>query len=48
MQYELISMGVETNVLFPKDNKVIIIQAIFDSCDELPVIFNKILSTFRF
>jgi len=48
IKYEFMSMGTETNVLFSKDNKVIDIQTTFDGCDNLHLLFNQMLSTFRF
>jgi len=48
IKYEFESMGLETNVLFSKNNKVIDIQTTFDGCTDLQTIFNQMLSTFRF
>jgi hypothetical protein len=48
IKYEFMSMGMETNILFSKNNKVIDIRTTFDGCDNLHILFNQMLSTFRF
>jgi len=47
-KYEFMSMGLETDILFSEDKKVINIGTVLDGCDDLETIFNQILSTFKF
>jgi len=48
IKYEFMSMGMETNILFSKNNKVIDVRTTFDGCDNLHTLFNQMFSTFRF
>lgn len=48
IKYEFISMGIETNILFSKNNRVIDITATFNSCSSLDAIFNQMLFSFKF
>ena len=48
LQYEFMSMGIQRNVLISQNNKVIDFHTTFDDCDHLNIIFNRMLSTFKF
>jgi hypothetical protein len=47
IKYEFMSMGLETNILFSKNDKIINITTTFGDCEDLPVIFDQMLSTLK-
>ena len=48
LKYKFVNMGVETHILFSKNDKIIDIQTMFDNYDDSYMIFDRILSTLQF